>query len=306
MAKKKKVRVAFKKNRQKRTRANDLTRQYQPGRPGAGRAGRRPSASAPRGTCRGTGRSSTEVAEAGDAAEAADGDRRRARRARSTSRPACRAGSSGSTGCSRSSQTDDGRTYPLPRPPAPQDPGDRRPERRHRRRPRLVPARRRGGRRGADREGRAPPRDDHPRLSPPQARPRRQRRPGPHRLGPRRARAEARPDRPLPDLGRDRRRPAGDRPEQGRPRRPRRSTSGSIGLYTQLGYETLVTSAADGRGIDRLRDAASRRGRTAVLGPERRRQELAPERDPAGPEPPGPRGLRLDRPRGSTRPPPPS
>ena len=29
-----------------------------------------------------------------------------------------------------------------------------------------------------------------------------------------------------------------------------------VGLYTQLGYETIVTSAADGRGIDRLRDAA--------------------------------------------------
>ena len=26
-----------------------------------------------------------------------------------------------------------------------------------------------------------------------------------------------------------------------------------IGLYAQLGYETIVTSAADGRGIDRLR-----------------------------------------------------
>ena len=66
-----------------------------------------------------------------------------------------------------------------------------------------------------------------------------------------------------------------------------------IGLYTQLGYETLVTSAADGRGIDRLRELLAPGG-DGLLGPERRRQELAPERDPAGPEPPRPRGLRLD------------
>ena len=38
-----------------------------------------------------------------------------------------------------------------------------------------------------------------------------------------------------------------------------------IGLYTQLGYETVVTSVADGRGIDRLRDLVSR-GVTAVSG----------------------------------------
>ena len=51
-------------------------------------------------------------------------------------------------------------------------------------------------------------RRDHPRLSPPPARPRRQRRPGADRLGAGRAGPEARPDRPLPGLGRDRRRPA--------------------------------------------------------------------------------------------------
>ena len=66
-----------------------------------------------------------------------------------------------------------------------------------------------------------------------------------------------------------------------------------VGLYTQLGYETIVTSAADGRGIDRLRAPGLTR-RHGLLGPERRRQELAPERGPAGPEPAGPRGLRLD------------
>ena len=27
-----------------------------------------------------------------------------------------------------------------------------------------------------------------------------------------------------------------------------------VGLYVQLGYETMVTSVADGRGIDRLRE----------------------------------------------------
>jgi ribosome biogenesis GTPase len=38
-----------------------------------------------------------------------------------------------------------------------------------------------------------------------------------------------------------------------------------IGLYAQLGYETLVTSATDGRGIDRLRELLSS-GVTAVTG----------------------------------------
>jgi ribosome biogenesis GTPase len=38
-----------------------------------------------------------------------------------------------------------------------------------------------------------------------------------------------------------------------------------LGLYSQLGYETVVTSAADGRGIDRLR-ALLEQGVTAVSG----------------------------------------
>jgi ribosome biogenesis GTPase / thiamine phosphate phosphatase len=38
-----------------------------------------------------------------------------------------------------------------------------------------------------------------------------------------------------------------------------------IGLYTQLGYETIATSAADGRGIARLRELLSR-GATAFSG----------------------------------------
>ncbi|MDG3006699.1 ribosome small subunit-dependent GTPase A [Paludisphaera mucosa] len=38
-----------------------------------------------------------------------------------------------------------------------------------------------------------------------------------------------------------------------------------VGLYTQLGYETIVTSAPDGRGIDRLRGLL-RKGVTAISG----------------------------------------
>ena len=38
-----------------------------------------------------------------------------------------------------------------------------------------------------------------------------------------------------------------------------------VGLYSQLGYETIVTSAADGRGLDRLR-ALLAQGVTAVSG----------------------------------------
>jgi ribosome biogenesis GTPase len=38
-----------------------------------------------------------------------------------------------------------------------------------------------------------------------------------------------------------------------------------LGLYSQLGYETIVTSAADGRGIDRLRSLLAQ-GVTAVSG----------------------------------------
>lgn len=38
-----------------------------------------------------------------------------------------------------------------------------------------------------------------------------------------------------------------------------------IGLYTQIGYETIVTSSVDGRGLDRLRELVSS-GITAVTG----------------------------------------
>jgi ribosome biogenesis GTPase len=39
-----------------------------------------------------------------------------------------------------------------------------------------------------------------------------------------------------------------------------------IGLYTQLGYETVLTSAADGRGIERLRQLVAGGGVTAFSG----------------------------------------
>lgn len=39
-----------------------------------------------------------------------------------------------------------------------------------------------------------------------------------------------------------------------------------VGLYTQLGYETLVTSAAEGKGIDRLRELVAGAGTTAFSG----------------------------------------
>src|SRR5690606_11222251 len=38
-----------------------------------------------------------------------------------------------------------------------------------------------------------------------------------------------------------------------------------VGLYSQLGYEVIPTSASDGRGLDRIR-AALERGTTAVSG----------------------------------------
>ena len=73
-----------------------------------------------------------------------------------------------------------------------------------------------------------------------------------------------------------------------------------VGLYTQLGYETLVTSAADGRGVARLRELLAPGG-DGVLGAERRRQELPAERDPAGAEPPRQARSPAGPARGSTR-----
>ena len=73
-----------------------------------------------------------------------------------------------------------------------------------------------------------------------------------------------------------------------------------LGLYSQLGYETIVTSAADGRGS--IACAACCAGGHRRLGAERRRQELAPECHRARVEPQGARGFRLDRRKASTPP----
>ena len=62
VAKKKKLRVALNKNRQKRTRANDLTRSYGDEGPGRPR-GRSRSACGPGESCRAIGRSSTDVGD---------------------------------------------------------------------------------------------------------------------------------------------------------------------------------------------------------------------------------------------------
>ena len=227
MAKKKKVRVALRKNRQKRTRANDLTRQFRGDEPGAGIGPVERSRPAPRRALappddhRGGGRG-------GDPRGVRLGARRRglARLRRLGMRqgpggPRARAGPPGP-----------GRRRPdlsLPRPRPPQELRDRGAEYRHGGRPRLVPAGRPFRRRGAGRTDRDPSRRDHPRLSQPAAGHRRQRRPGAHRLGPGRARPQARPGGPLHRLGRDRRRPTRGRLQQGRPRRYGRLTSGSSG-----------------------------------------------------------------------------
>ncbi len=66
-----------------------------------------------------------------------------------------------------------------------------------------------------------------------------------------------------------------------------------VGLYSQLGYETVVTSVADGRGVDRLRDLVSR-GVTAFTGQSGVGKSSLSERHSTGLEPEGPRGVRLD------------
>ena len=102
MAKKKKVRVAFKKNRQKRTRANDLTRSSSQGKPAPAEP-----ASAERVRAKGDLSRHRTIIQ-----DVARGRRRPGatrttpgrRRCSSTCDTACRAGSSGSTACSRSSR----------------------------------------------------------------------------------------------------------------------------------------------------------------------------------------------------------
>ena len=120
-----------------------------------------------------------------------------------------------------------------------------------------------------------------------------QRRPAAHHLGPRRAGPEAPADRPLPDLGRDRGGPPDHRPEQGRPRRPRPLPVGRGPVCAaRLRDDRHVGGRRPG---DRPAPGPAGQRHDGLLGAERRRQELAPERDPARPEPPRPRGLRLDR-----------
>ena len=223
--KKKKVRVALRKNRQNRTRANDLTRQFRDDEltPAAEPAVDRIR---PKGEL---SRHRTIIEEVAREKEP-DCDERRLRTpppGGPSIPPTCLRGRvvrvHGLVSMVRCRRRSD---LFLPCPPPAQDPGDRGPERRHGRRPCLVPAGVGRRRRRADREGRDPARRDHPRLSPSSAHHRGQRRPGAHRLGPGRARPEARADRPLPGLGRDGRRPRRDRPQQGRPGRPGRSASG--------------------------------------------------------------------------------
>ena len=64
-----------------------------------------------------------------------------------------------------------------------------------------------------------------------------------------------------------------------------------VGLYSQLGVPTFLTSAATGPGIDRLRQRLHGPG-DGVFRPERRGQVVAAERDPAGTGAAGARGER--------------
>ncbi len=66
-----------------------------------------------------------------------------------------------------------------------------------------------------------------------------------------------------------------------------------IGLYAQLGYETVVTSVADGRGSGRLRDLLSH-GVTAVTGQSGVGKSSLLNVVQPGLEPEGPRGIGLD------------
>ena len=66
-----------------------------------------------------------------------------------------------------------------------------------------------------------------------------------------------------------------------------------IGLYSQLGYETVVTSAVDGRGVDRLGSLLAH-GVTAVSGQSGVGKSSLLECRPARPQSQGPRGVGLD------------
>ena len=66
-----------------------------------------------------------------------------------------------------------------------------------------------------------------------------------------------------------------------------------IGLYVQLGYETLVTSVADGRGLDRLRELLCT-GVTAVTGQSGVGKSSLLNAIQPGLEPEGPRSVGVD------------
>ena len=279
MAKKKKVRVAFKKNRQKRTRANDLTRRYDESDSApAEQSAERASFPRRRGTFRGTVRSSP----------------------RFPNRPR-------PTGRSRATSAQAQRTFPPPFPGPVSvrvHGGSLRSSKRpmaerflatsgaSSRRWRLMAVMRslsatrfwfRPGRtnwRGRDhREGRLASRNDHSGLSPSGARDRGARRPGPDRLVVRGAGAEASADRPVSHLGREGGCPSRHRFEQSGPGRARPVPVGGWALFS--------TRVRDDRhfGGHRARDRAAPRvargGNDGDLRTERCGKELAPERDSA-------------------------
>ena len=112
MAKKKKVRVALRKNRQKRTRSNDLTRQFRHDEPGAGRR-RRTDRVRPRGEL---SRHRTIIEEVGAAVDRDVGgviSGRRGHRVPWTRRRACKGRVLRVHGLVLMVRADDGRTYPC-------------------------------------------------------------------------------------------------------------------------------------------------------------------------------------------------
>ena len=220
MAKKKKVRVALKKNRQKRTRANDLTRTYE----SQGKAAEETAATErvrPKGDL---SRHRTIVAEAGDAtARVVNDDASAAETAaaqRVVDESTCLQGRVMRIhGLLSIVQTDDGRMLPchvrrLLKSLAIEGRnvvtvGDR---------VWFRPASA-GGEEGLIEKVEARRGVISAGLPAPPARHRRQCGRRAHRLGPGRARTQAQPDRSLPGRRRDRRSPAGHRVQQGRPGR---------------------------------------------------------------------------------------
>ena len=161
-------------------------------------------------------------------------------------------------------RSEDGQRPRLSRSPPAQELRDRWTQCRHGRRLGVVPPWNVRRRRRPDRESRAPPRGHHARLPPSSARHRGERRPGPRGLGVREpglklnlidrylVSAEIGGVRPVIVLNK------ADLVDLA-------MQQWVVGLYVQLGYETIVTSVADGRGVDRLRVLLTT-GVTAVTG----------------------------------------